>query len=104
MHYLDLAKGVCILLVVLFHFNDFRPIFLLLTQLRMPLYFFLSGVFFRTYNDSSTFLKKKINNLIIPLIFFDLMYVALSCIASHNFDLTQYHFTLLSGQVNDGPL
>lgn len=77
--WIDTAKGICILLVVFNHvciytglqkeiylnyFNDF------LTSFRMPLYFFLSGLFFKTYGGGLHFIKKKINKLVIPFVFF----------------------------------
>lgn len=64
--FIDLAKGVCILLVILHHCGlGFYP----LSMLRMPLYFILSGLFFKDYGIVETILK-KINKLIIPIIFF----------------------------------
>lgn len=36
---------------------------------RMPLYFILSGLFFKTYEGMFPFIKKKTNKLIIPFIF-----------------------------------
>lgn len=36
----------------------------------MPLYFFLSGLFFKTYEDFKGFAKRKINKLLIPFLFF----------------------------------
>lgn len=41
----------------------------LLTMLRMPFYFMLSGLFFKDYGGVKTILK-KINKLIIPFLFF----------------------------------
>lgn len=64
--YIDLAKGVCIILVVLLHLSVPEP--LNFRALRMPLYFVLSGLFFKTY-EPKVFIFKKINNIIIPFIF-----------------------------------
>ena len=80
--WIDTAKGICIILVVLNHlciysgiianndnyivlqFNNF------LTSFRMPLYFVLSGLFFKTYGGGLMFFRKKTNKLIIPFVFF----------------------------------
>lgn len=79
--WIDTAKGICIFLVVINHLclysgvqsnsslfiirlNDF------LSSFRMPLYFFLSGLFFKTYGGGRFFLRKKINKLLIPFFFF----------------------------------
>lgn len=62
--FIDLAKGICILLVVSVHvFGSTGAIsgkFLGITNIfRMPLYFLLSGLFFKTYGGILPFLKKK---------------------------------------------
>lgn len=72
--YFDLAKGICIILVVLFHFQELYGISLPTDKyfdiIRMPLYFFLSGFFFKTYAGFLFFLKRKTDRLLIPFIFF----------------------------------
>ena len=74
--FIDLAKGVCILLVVIVHCG------LPLTipgclNLRIPLYFILSGIFFKTYNGLCDFILKKTNKLLVPFLFFYLIaYIA----------------------------
>lgn len=75
--YFDLAKGICIILVVMFHFQERNGISLPTDRyfdiIRMPLYFFLSGYFFKTYNGFISFLKKKADKLLIPFLFFYLI-------------------------------
>lgn len=70
--YIDLMKGVCITLVVMSHsgivFED--NIDHILRVFRIPLYFFLSGLFFKRYNGFCDFFFRKFNKLIIPLFFF----------------------------------
>ena len=71
--YIDLMKGVCITLVVIVHCDVEFPINILndmFQNLRMPLYFFLSGLFFKDYNDFFEFVLKKINKNVIPYMFF----------------------------------
>lgn len=74
--WIDLAKGFCMLLVILGHYPALTDAIhitqesLCLTYVRMPLYFMLSGLFFKTYGNFSYFLKKKINHLLIPYILF----------------------------------
>ena len=79
--YIDLAKGFCILLVVASHILAFYrtqlPYDSVLKCFRMPLYFFLSGVFFKQYENFGGFVKRKINKLLIPFLFF---YVTLGII------------------------
>lgn len=75
--FIDLAKGMCIMLVVLYHINrryDMYPeLFKILSTFRMPLYFFLSGLFFKEYENFFGFLKRKTNKLLIPFLFFYLI-------------------------------
>ena len=72
--YIDLAKGFCICLVVLFHMSMFYEVTLpgnaFMKSFRMPLYFFLSGCFFKTYGGLLDFVKRKVNKLLIPFVFF----------------------------------
>ena len=70
--YLDIAKGVGILLVVLGH-NDFEVISVFLQRLiysfHMPLFFFLSGYFLNTTIPFFDFVKKRFNSLLKPFLF-----------------------------------
>lgn len=74
--YIDLAKGFCIILVVAyhvnkaFHFNQFPLFWDTLSVFRMPLYFFLSGLFFKEYEGFFGFSLRKVNKLLIPFFFF----------------------------------
>ncbi len=69
--FIDLAKGICISLVVLLHvYGDLSgTIIKIMNLFRMPLYFVLSGLFFKTYNGLFPFVKKKANKLIVPFLF-----------------------------------
>lgn len=74
--FIDLAKGICILLVVLGHCG--APIYIPgLEIVRMPLYFILSGLFFKDYGGGLNFFIKKTNKILIPFLFFYLV----GCIA-----------------------
>lgn len=66
--FIDLAKGICISLVVLLHvFGELSgDVIQIMNLFRMPLYFVLSGLFFKTYEGLFSFIKKKTNKLIIP--------------------------------------
>lgn len=66
--FVDLAKGICISLVVLLHvFGELSgDIIQIMNLFRMPLYFVLSGLFFKTYDGFFSFVKKKTNKLLIP--------------------------------------
>ncbi len=71
--YVDLMKGICITLVVIMHCNVMFPLEIInnmLQNLRMPLYFFLTGLFFKEYSCFSEFIIRKTNKIIIPYVFF----------------------------------
>lgn len=68
--YIDYLKGLSIIWVVWYHtvhpwFVDFG--------FRMPLFFLASGIFFKTDNFR-TYLRKKTHQLLIPFVFFSLIY------------------------------
>lgn len=66
--FIDLAKGVCMILIVVGHcgINTYGGD-------TIPLYFIMSGMFFKTYDNSKTFFIKKINGILIPFLFFYLI-------------------------------
>ena len=70
--YIDTAKGICIILVVAYHcsIHAGQCLDTALSNVRMPLYFFLSGFFFKTYGSWFNLLRKKTNKLLVPFLFF----------------------------------
>lgn len=68
--WIDLAKGVCICLVILHHLSWEPAGSPIMLQIRMPLYFILSGLFFKNYGGGLQFAIKKANKILIPFIFF----------------------------------
>ena len=72
--WIDLAKGICIVLVVFHHvmvrYDLELPLSDALSSFRMPLYFILSGLFFKLYEGFEGFVKRKVNKLLIPFAFF----------------------------------
>ena len=86
--YFDLAKGVCILLVVWYHLTglyETSSVFdTYLGAIRMPLYIFLSGLFFKTYGGLLGLIQKKTKKLLIPFFFFYLTTSVLIPIVAYN--------------------
>ncbi len=81
--FIDTAKGFCIMLVVLTHVLDDcyaidHPLKLQLEPIRMPLYFILSGLFFKSYDGFWDFCLRKINKILVPYVFFFAIFVAVS--------------------------
>lgn len=85
--YLDFMKGVCIILLVSFHIS---PQYKLHQTFLMPIFFFLSGLNFKTYESWREFLKKKINSLLVPFAFF----LTLGAVYQFLRDLLENHFNL----------
>ncbi len=83
--WVDLAKGICIILVMWWHVRELysnrgftdRPVLLYTANyFRMPLYFLLSGLFFKTYSSYLDFLIRKTNKLFVPYLTFAVLGVA----------------------------
>ncbi len=66
--YIDCIKGFTILWVVIYHFGQENIPEWVTIGYRMPLFFFLSGIFFRA-KPFKEFLIRRINTLIIPFCF-----------------------------------
>lgn len=64
-YWIDLLKGIAILWLVVYHFH-------ILDWLRspVPVFFFLSGLFFTEGNNFGSFVGKKTRALLIPFLFF----------------------------------
>lgn len=70
--FIDLAKGFCIIWVIIAHTGVDIPI-PILGYARMPLYFILSGLFFKDYGSLKNLTIKKTNKILIPFLFFYLL-------------------------------
>jgi fucose 4-O-acetylase-like acetyltransferase len=70
--FIDTAKGLCIMLVVLYHINTYYdiPEIGIVASFHMPLFFLLSGCFYKSYGSFKLFCTKKTNQLLIPFFFF----------------------------------
>lgn len=75
--YIDLAKGLCILLVISLHIDMGKILYAneqvanFFYAFRMPLYYILSGLFLSINGGRYTdFVQKKINRLLVPFVFF----------------------------------
>lgn len=88
--YIDYIRGLCVTWVVWYHtthpeFVDF--------SFRIPLFFFASGVFFKPY-PWKKFWRKKFNQLIVPFIFFYLIYyvylIVTNALKYHNLSSFDY--------------
>ncbi len=76
--FIDIAKGICILMLLLQHAHTYYSNVDILEQytvsFRVPLFFFVSGCFFKLYGSFKEFCIKKVNTLLIPFFFFYLVF------------------------------
>lgn len=70
--YLDIAKGIGILLVVWAHAKG--PFSSYIYQFHMPLFFLISGYLFNERNTVKQFVVKKVRTLYIPFIFWNIIF------------------------------
>lgn len=85
---IDIAKGIGIILVVIGHLSGVTgttsPMLLwlksFLYQFHIPLFFFLSGIFFNKEEAWNHFLIKKIKRLYIPFVTFNIIFLIVDVI------------------------
>lgn len=80
--WVDIAKGITIILIVLQHVLTYYPIEYhvaepFMISFRVPFFFIVSGFFFKTYTGLADYTKRKVNGLIVPFVFFYLAFTVL---------------------------
>ena len=75
--WIDLLKGIAILWLVVYHFHAVGWL-----RSPVPVFFFLSGLFFSEGKSYSSFLAKKAKALLVPLLFFFALGVAAAFVKS----------------------
>lgn len=63
--YLDLARGICMIAIVLGHLNE-PGINRFVYTFHLPVFFIISGYFFDPSTDLVTLIKKRFRTIIIP--------------------------------------
>ena len=66
--YVDIAKGICILLVICIHSEVFGVIGMPLMFIAVPMFFFMSGFYDRPNLPLQSFVSKNVRALILPAI------------------------------------
>ena len=96
--FIDVAKGIGIILVVLGHclaYGCQNRLFTMIYAFHMPLFFFLSGFLFKN-KDSGSYLSGKVKTLLIPMVCFQAINVLTYSLLSP-FGLDKYHKTISFG-------
>ena len=84
--FIDFMKCLCIMLIVMYHidhefFNYIAPnLNNALQAFRLPMYYFISGIFFKHYNGFADFTRRKVNNILVPFVFFVVLAYACHCL------------------------
>ena len=84
--YIDFMKCLCIMLIVMYHidhefFNYLAPnLNNALQAFRLPMYYFISGIFFKLYEGFANFTRRKVNNILVPFVFFIVLNFVMRCV------------------------
>lgn len=84
--YIDFMKCLCIMLIVMYHidhefFNYLAPhLNDALQAFRLPMYYFISGIFFKLYDGYGDFTRRKVNNILVPFVFFVVFAFGVRCL------------------------
>ena len=87
LHYIDILKGIGIILVILGHSCISGKVYVYIFSFHMPLFFFISGYLYINNNNFMNFVYKKIKTLLIPYICFAVITGIIYSLISNNFDL-----------------
>lgn len=80
--WIDTARGIGILMVMFGHnYLDWKYVFWCYA-FHMALFFFLSGCTFRIHTDFKSFLKKRVQGLLIPYVFFAVIITAYNWVSA----------------------
>lgn len=66
--YVDVAKGICMLLIICIHTEVFQVIGMPLTFIAVPMFFFMSGFYDRSGKPFNSWFPKSLRTLILPAI------------------------------------
>ena len=95
--HVDVAKGITILLVALYHSNlrSYAPeVMNSMGLFRLPLFFFLSGIFFNPSNSLQEFIAKKSDALLKPYFVTSILWIIFSLIRGDELFTSQFKFLL----------
>lgn len=107
--YLDLAKGLGIILVVFGHLEYINEnVRGYISAFHMPLFFVISGILIalgdETRLDFKTMASKKARGLLIPYIWFSLLYIPIDVmnVCIHHIDMNTFIFNIISSCIFSG--
>lgn len=100
-HYIDVAKGLAILIVVLGHcavttIGDHSRLFYTIYAFHMPFWFFLSGMLYNS-KDWQSFFSGKVKALLLPYLFFFILNIFSYQVLNHTDHLQLFQFVRFGG-------
>lgn len=107
-NFIDTSKGIGILLVVFAHINYTPDLWTIIFSFHMPLFFFISGMLFKSEEESfGAFIKKKVKTLVCPYVLFYvlsiLFYLFLDSLEGYqNIDWNKYSGFFLQMFISQG--
>lgn len=102
--YVDIAKGICILLIVCIHTELFSVVRMPFTFIAVPMFFFMSGFYDRSGRPLSTIVTKSAKSLLLPAIvwlIFGIIYSRLLQMIKG--ETETYVFNIYNPCVDNGP-
>jgi fucose 4-O-acetylase-like acetyltransferase len=96
--YIDVAKGIGIILVAIGHFvyrknfDTQSVLFHWIYSFHMPLFFFISGLFFSATGGSKSFFIRKLRSLVVPYILFSIIQIILNIIEHDSIGIKRFIF------------
>ena len=100
-HYIDVAKGLAILIVVLGHcaataIGSHSRLFYTIYSFHMPFWFFLSGMLYST-KTWQVFFSGKVKSLLLPYLFFFILNIFSYQVLNHTDHLQLFQFVRFGG-------
>lgn len=100
-HYIDVAKGLAILIVVLGHcaattIGDHSRLFYTIYAFHMPFWFFLSGMLYNS-KDWQSFFSGKVKALLLPYLFFFILNIFSYQVLNYTDHLQLFQFVRFGG-------
>jgi len=103
--FIDLVKGIGIITVIIYHIKIPLLYQTCITYYMLPVFYICSGIFFSRYNSKKTFFLKKINNLIIPYLFFFILDFFIILLFHFKYPHLHYdELNKISGNLQNGPI
>lgn len=98
----DIARGFCILLMVMGHAGFGMEFHKIIHTFHMPIFFFISGYFYRPgkYSGFCAYFVHLVRTLLVPYMIFAIFYELLHIIYTHDFSIRDFLIEVVSSNHN----